>query len=209
VIDNYRKSLIDKKDFHEIILSTLNIDLDVAEINKPDTYNHFCNAYLDFLELKKIIHPNTEYIYFIDVENLIITAKTERNINLQDAYYNLRQIIILLRAIHTDSTFILVNHKNTYRDQAFFIRMFDNMYIINAKCPNSPGCEKDDFILILLLKYFEENYTCSVISHDNYSWYKPYINRATITADNPRRLQLIGHEDLHLVTKFAYSLNRV
>ena len=224
VIDDYRNrnrnrtKKIQKSQFRDIILSRFDIDLGIAETKKPLTYNFFCDAYLKYEHLikQKIIpknlQPTTRNIVFIDVENLIVSASNDRagkQIDMRIAYNNLKEIIDNFIYLYNDYTFILVNHRNTFGENDVLTLIQDKMYIINANCPDGPGCEKDDFILILLLKYFEKDYNCLVITHDNYSWYRDNFNRATITVDNPRRLQYIGHEDKQLVKAFAYSLDRV
>lgn len=87
------------------------------------------------------------------------------------------------------------------------------MYIVNVNCPRGRGCEKDDFMLILLLKYFEKReYNCSVISQDKYSWYEGNLNRSTITDTYSRHLIKIDERDernLKLVKEFAHSLDKV
>lgn len=207
-----------------ISLEKFSIDLPEAQKTKQNTYKIFFHAYLDYLYLSKqlisLISP-VQNIVLIDVENLISSAKTDERgpkMNKNTAYHNFMQIIRNFSSRDPNITFILLSHHivrfgPNWSGNEILNKITEHIYIINANCTERP-CEKDDFILILMLEYLKETYNCLVISHDKYSWYdnKDQIVRATISPATHQNLIIIdtaADEHLRGVKNFAYSLNRV
>ena len=211
MIDDYKNHTILEHTFHSIILAIFGINLYIAGKTKLNTNDFFCDAYVLYKSLINVgtLQIKTLNIVFIDVENLIITASKEGpEIDIFKAYNNLKKIIENFATKHGNNyTFILVNHMNTYGDNDLCKKVNTNMFIINANCPKSNQCEKDDFMLILLLNHFKKYKYCSVISHDNYNWYTNGFVRASISTDHKSLLNHI--EQPNLVKEFAWSLNVV
>ena len=171
------------------------------------------NSYYIFNKIGSKIVSGT-HVILIDVENLIISANVDDSgphITTAIAYKNLRAIIKNLAHIYPNLTFILINHMDSWGDNDLLKEITTNMYIINANCETQIPCEKDDFLLMLLMQYFQETNKCSVITHDNYSWYKRGARdnfiRTTITHEHNN--VSIGIHDSQLVKDFAYTLDRV
>lgn len=207
-----------------ISLEKFSIDLPEAQKTKQNTYKIFFHAYLDYLYLSKqlisLISPD-QNIVLIDVENLISSAKKDERgpqMNKDTAYRNFMQIISNFSSGNPNITFILLSHHivrdgHNWSGNEILNKINNNIYIINANCTEIP-CEKDDFILILMLEYLKPSYECYVISHDQYKWYgnKDQIVRATISPATHQDLITIDttrDEHLRGVKDFAYSLVRV
>ena len=178
-----------------------------------DFYSALRDSYYIFNKIGSKIIPKIPVI-LIDVENLIVSAHKDRYIDMRTAYQNLKKIITTISASQ-NFIFILINHMNSWEDRDFFTEINSNMYIINANCDNDIPCEKDDFLLVLLMQYFQQKNICSVITHDNYSWYKniqgSFYNffRTTIEPDQRTVSENIPYIESQRVKKFAYTLGGI
>jgi len=195
-----------------------------------ETYENFINALIIFYqiiymsEFTKILNDPTtknKKINFIDSENILQmhlhlpTASISRS----DLYEKLTRVIVNYSNTNPDENiFILVNRGDISSDNDIFGTFNNNFYYVNAKCAVMQTCESDDFLLIMLLKYFEDKgYNCSIMSHDNYRWLTKDRTRTTFNISNPKHISMRNSKSNHVnrsniqrnVQKFSHSLNTV